>query len=153
MKKALYAIVQVVWGFLQTFVGFVIFLANAKRPHMNFHGAICTAWKLKSSLSLGLFIFVSDESLDLSQELKPQMRENAWFQHIAVHEYGHTIQSLILGPLYLLIVGIPSFLWASLPYFERYRIKKSRSYYDAYPELQANRLGEKVTGKRAPGRS
>lgn len=27
------------------------------------------------------------------------------------HELGHHKQSLILGPLYLILVGIPSFLW------------------------------------------
>lgn len=27
------------------------------------------------------------------------------------HEYGHQLQSYILGPLYLLIIGLPSGLW------------------------------------------
>ena len=30
------------------------------------------------------------------------------------HEYGHTYQSRILGPLYLIVIGIPSLLSASL---------------------------------------
>ena len=29
------------------------------------------------------------------------------------HEYGHSLQSRMLGPLYLLIVGLPSILHAS----------------------------------------
>ena len=29
------------------------------------------------------------------------------------HEFGHSIQSLILGPLYLIIIGIPSSLLAA----------------------------------------
>ena len=28
------------------------------------------------------------------------------------HEFGHCIQSRILGPFYLLLIGIPSFMWA-----------------------------------------
>lgn len=35
-------------------------------------------------------------------------------QTLLVHEYGHTIQSMILGPLYLIVIGIPSTLWGFL---------------------------------------
>lgn len=153
MKKFWYAFAQLTWGLPQTLVGFVIFLANAKRLHMNFHGAICTAWNLKSSLSLGLFIFVTDASFHQAMNKKLYMREDESFQRIAVHEYGHTIQSLIWGPLYLLTVGAPSIIWASFPYFEKMRTRKKRSYYDVYPEAQANRLGEKFTGLKSPGKS
>ena len=63
------------------------------------------------------------------------------------HEYGHTIQSLILGPMYLLLVGLPSLLWNRLPYFERHRKKSGRSYYSAVFERTANSLGEKAAKK------
>lgn len=52
------------------------------------------------------------------------------------HEYGHTRQSIYLGPLYLLIIGIPSVLW--LLY---HRIDRRRSYYWFYTEKWADRLG------------
>lgn len=54
------------------------------------------------------------------------------------HEYGHSIQSRLLGPLYLLVVGIPSLcnaMWwklNSLPF---------KDYYKRYPEKWADTLG------------
>lgn len=52
------------------------------------------------------------------------------------HEYGHTRQSLILGPLYLLIVGLPSLLWAWW-----WNERRGVSYYSFYTEKWADRLG------------
>lgn len=55
------------------------------------------------------------------------------------HEYGHQIQSKILGPLYLLVIGIPSLIWAWLygPV-----IKDTRNgYYRFYTEKWADKLG------------
>ena len=53
------------------------------------------------------------------------------------HEYGHSVQSEYFGPLYLIVIGIPSVLrvlW--------YRgDKENRDYYGGYPENWANRLG------------
>lgn len=71
---------------------------------------------------------------------------------VLVHEYGHTIQSMILGPLYLFVIGIPSCIWAFTPYFQKLRSKGKYSYYDFYPEKWANYLGSKVTGQSAPQR-
>jgi hypothetical protein len=61
------------------------------------------------------------------------------------HEFGHCRQSLYLGPLYLLVVGIPSVvrnLWARVlvrrgmpPY------QVGLWYYGGYPERWADRLG------------
>ena len=65
------------------------------------------------------------------------------------HEYGHTIQSLILGPLYLIIIGIPSTLWGFLPCFNIKRRSKSISYFSFFTEKWANFFGEQVTGQRS----
>ena len=69
-----------------------------------------TKWNAKGGLSLGLFIFTPKDEV-----------ENA--QLIRVHEYGHTIQSLVLGP-FMLFVGIISVAWGDLPYFRRMRWEK-----------------------------
>lgn len=55
------------------------------------------------------------------------------------HEKGHRIQSRILGWFYLPVIGIPSFVWAT--FFEGYRRKHNKSYYDFYTEKWANILG------------
>lgn len=51
------------------------------------------------------------------------------------HEYGHCLQSRILGPLYLPVVG----LWSGLrAWLQLYRPGR---YYDSFPENWADRLG------------
>ena len=54
------------------------------------------------------------------------------------HEYGHSRQSLVLGPLYLPLVGIPSL---SLAVMTRMGILSRNSYFTRYPEAWADRLG------------
>ena len=49
-----------------------------------------------------------------------------------MHEWGHTRQSLMLGWLYLPIIGLPSILWASRP---------RRNYYSFWTERWADSLG------------
>lgn len=58
-------------------------------------------------------------------------------EEIRKHEYGHTIQSLILGPLYLIVIGIPSLLWAAL----HKTIAPSKPYGWFYTESWADKLG------------
>lgn len=55
------------------------------------------------------------------------------------HEYGHTIQSYYLGPLYLIIVGLPSI---TMNILSRIRVLDSRKYYDRWPESWADKLGK-----------
>jgi len=54
------------------------------------------------------------------------------------HEQGHSRQSLYLGPLYLLLVGIPSFTMALLTAL---RLLKAENYYKRWPESWADKLG------------
>ncbi len=75
-------------------------------------------------VSLGLFVFYYD----------------AW--GVREHEFGHTFQSRRLGPLYLLLVGIPSvsrvvYAWLYRSFSGRYW----NHYFDGWPEKQADRLG------------
>lgn len=131
MRKILYILVQCSWGILQTLAGAVLFLIYRRQEHRFYKGCIVTYWPRGGGVSLGLFVFLGHGR-----------REN----RVLVHEYGHTVQSLILGPLYLLIIGLPSFTWAGLPYFQRLRREKKISYYSFYPEKWADHLGQRVTG-------
>lgn len=136
MKRILYTVLQCTWGLAQTLLGFIIFLANPGCTHKIYRGCIDTHWKKRGGMSLGLFIFTPEES-------------NVNSQPIRVHEYGHTIQSLMLGPLYLIIVGIVSFTWANLPVFRKMRREKGIPYTSCFCESWASSLGEKVTGEKA----
>ena len=79
----------------------------------------------KGSVSLGKYIFVYVNTSNLSKTIQ--------------HEVGHYKQSCLLGPLYLLVISIPSITWATLrivfPKLRKY------SYYDFYTEKWANKLG------------
>jgi hypothetical protein len=77
--------------------------------------------------------------------------EEEFSRMLLVHEYGHTIQSLIFGPTYLLFVGIPSIAWSFIPAFVKMRELEQVSYFSAYPERWANLLGEYVTGDKSIG--
>lgn len=56
-----------------------------------------------------------------------------------MHEYGHCIQSRYLGWFYLLVIGIPSLVWAGL--YGWVIDAKKHSYYDFYTEKWADKLG------------
>ena len=73
----------------------------------------------KGGLSLSRFIFVNMLNYDLIR-----------------HEYGHSRQSKFLGPLYLLVIGLPSLIWCKL-----YRSSWKKSYYWCYTERWADYLG------------
>lgn len=138
MKVFLYRLVQWTWGILQTLIGALLYLINRKNPHFKYHGAIATVWHGHSgSVSLGMFVFL---------EINHEKAETPQEQKLLRHEYGHTIQSLILGPLYLLIIGLPSLIWAGC--FNKYRAKRSVSYDRFYPEHWANRLGAKIAKEK-----
>lgn len=148
MKKFLYFICQCTWGILQTTLGFIVFLLHIGDKHYFYHGSIVTEWSDKSSVSLGLFVFVTKEPF-FYDKLKDEYTMEALSARLLVHEYGHTIQSLILGPLYLIVIGIPSTLWGFLPYYNKKRKEQGLSYFSFFTEKWANHLGEKVTGNKS----
>ncbi len=132
IRTLLYILWQCTWGFAQTLCGGLVLLRNLRRKHGFYHGAVVTEWSSSYSMSLGMFLFVSDR-LD-----GPRRR------HILMHEYGHSIQSMILGPLYLPVIGLPSILWCRLPVFRRMRAEGRYEYDDFYPEKWANACGCRV---------
>ena len=148
MKGILYFIWQLTWGFLQSALGLVNFLLHIRDKHYFFHGAVITEWQNRSSVSLGMFVFVTSQP-HFYDKLKDEYTMEALSQRLLVHEYGHTIQSIILGPLYLIVIGIPSTLWGFLPSLNNKRKTEGLSYFSFFTEKWANILGEKVTGQRS----
>lgn len=140
IRTALFMLAQCTWGIIQTLVGLIVFLINVNKKHYLYHGAVVTEWNLRSSLSMGLFLFVTKYPCALRHCSKEEVGSR-----LVVHEYGHAIQSLILGPFYMFAMAIPSLIWAGLPAFEKLRFRKNINYHWLYTERWANHLGEKVT--------
>ncbi len=118
---------QLTWGLPQTLAGFVVFLLCRARGRKSytFGGAVCTEWGRDDGVSLGMFVFCPKNG------------------GIHLHEYGHTWQSLLLGPLYILVVLLPSLIWAGLPAFRKMRLKKRIPYSRLYCERWADSIGAK----------
>lgn len=128
----LYVFLQCVWGLPQTSLGLLMFLRFLKAPHEIYYGAVYTKWHLSGGISLGLFIFTPD-------------KEEQWCRQMAVHEYGHTWQSLMLGPFYLAVIGLPSIVWSRSKKCIQMRKDKNLPYSTFYTEKWADTLGARMT--------
>jgi hypothetical protein len=131
--------VQCTWGFPQTLIGLIKFLSSRKKEYkvINFHGAVTTlhteSW---GGVSLGGFIFCNS--------VKGEERTKDYI----IHEFGHTVQSLILGPLFIFVIGIPSMLWCNTKKCQAIWKAEGHSYYDLYCEKWANYLGQKYSKEK-----
>jgi len=129
----IFTLVQFTWGILQTFIGLIVYiivkiLKKAKEEY-NYKGAHITVFgKNWGGISLGKFVFFCP---GYSEEYREKTKK---------HEWGHTIQSMILGPLYLIVVGIPSSVWNQC--FREYRKKNNVDYYSFFCEKWADSIGK-----------
>lgn len=133
MKRILFILLQCTWGILPTLIGAIFFLKLNKYPHKIYRGCIDTRWDMRSGLSLGLFIFTPNDEISDSEKIR-------------VHEYGHCIQSIVLGPLFL-IIGIISLVWGRHPYFAKLREEKQLPYTSCFVESWASKWGEWAAGE------
>lgn len=109
------------WQFPQSIIGLfmLIYFKIFGGAKLISYKKLCFCYEAKNmmgGISLGNFAFVS-----------PRLTDEASVAH---EQLGHTMQSKLLGPLYLFIIGIPSILNA---YFDF-----TKCYYDFYTEKNAN---------------
>ena len=57
--------------------------------------------------------------------MKANHKSKKWTYNTRIHEYGHTWQCLLLGPLYWLVVALPSAIWCNC--FEGMRKKHNQN--------------------------
>lgn len=116
--RVLFYLLQFTWGLPVNIVGLLVFLCCRNRfRRERFCNSIVTHLPGdRGGLSLGIFIFLSIHD----------PYEN---RRLCIHEYGHTIQCLFLGPLYWIVVMIPSAIWYH--FLAGYR-KIHRIPYDAF---------------------
>ena len=124
-----------IWQLPQHLVACFIFLVNigsVKRFDVCTSLSYCKTipiYKAKrfmfgAGVSLGMFIFLDS-------------RYN-WGLRTVLHEHGHRVQSLIFGPVYLIVIGLPSVI---RNIYSRCKGKSSAWYYSGYPEKWADKLG------------
>ena len=88
------------WCLPQTLLGILLYIILKLRKdianvtqHKDITLITTRDTKLLIGISLGKFIFINESKLD---------------NELIKHEYGHTLQGYYTGPLYIIIIGIPS---------------------------------------------
>lgn len=126
MKNITVGILLLIWQLPQIIIGSVyfIFLLISKKVNdvvFDEERIIIVADMPGAGLSLANFIFVTSVG-----------------EKLIKHERGHSIQSKYLGPIWLLVIGLPSIVWCTLSI---YNSKIYSNYYKFYTEKWADHLG------------
>ena len=108
------------------YFGYLVMMCKDLGVDSRYKQAIVIPCVMRGAVTLGNYIFVG-----LNSEYRKTVK----------HELGHTIQSKILGPLYLIIIGIPSITYCGLRRI--FPSLRKKNYYDFYTEKWANNLSEK----------
>ena len=128
MKNIIKEILFWTWCLPQTLLGlFLKLIFKGKKYRIWYCGKYITYYKYNyksGSISLGKYLLICSG--------------HKYSNNVIKHELGHQIQSFILGPLYLLIIGLPSLLWGNI-----FWKPEKHNYYSFYTEKWANKLGFK----------
>jgi hypothetical protein len=120
--------ILMLWQVLQNIVGlFYLLIAKVSFKEKVGDVYVFETDSRNGSVSLGNLVFISKYTSNYSKTL--------------THELGHTLQSKVLGPFYLFVIGIPSILWASLR--RVCRSLRKIDYYWFYTEAWAEELSKK----------
>ena len=108
------------------YFGYLIIMCKDLGIDSRYKQAIVIPCVMRGAITLGNYVFVG-----LNSEYKETVK----------HELGHIIQSKILGPLYLIVIGIPSITYCGLR--RLFPSLRKKNYYNFYTEKWANNLSEK----------
>ena len=108
------------------YFGYLVMMCKDLGVDSRYKQATVIPCVMRGAITLGNYVFVG-----LNSEYKETVK----------HELGHTIQSKILGPLYLIVIGIPSITYCSLR--RLFPSLRKKNYYNFYTEKWANNLSEK----------
>ena len=108
------------------YIGYLVMMCKDCGVDSRYKQAIVIPCVMRGAVTLGCYVFVG-----LNSEYRKTVK----------HELGHTIQSKILGPLYLIVIGIPSITYCGLRRI--FPSLRKKNYYNFYTEKWANNLSEK----------
>lgn len=131
INKPLFYILSFTWGLLTTLIGAIAMLGcmvfTGKKPKRFLDCWYIKVGKIWGGVSLGPFIIA--DRIAGESTLK--------------HEFGHSIQNCVFGPLWPFIIGIPS---AVRYWYRKLRkkrgLKNKTKYYDIWFEKQATEWGQ-----------
>jgi hypothetical protein len=138
MNKILFYVLCFTWGLPQAIVGSIVYLIRrikhpkAKISFYNYGTIMFKSDELNSGLSLAPFLFILDYDMEVDDGRQSRME---------MHEFGHVKQSLMLGPLFLFVVGIPSICWLII---QTHWLKQLNYYKSFYTEIWADKMGHVV---------
>ena len=134
--KEIINFLRLLWELPQNLLGFILF---------QFYGVDCQCMeapygdvrilyteRMRGGISLGRFII-------LPWRYRRAYCKGSYIEMAHKHEYGHTRQSLRLGWLYLIVIGLPSLLWAWA--HSTFKRLQEVDYYSIYTERNADKLG------------
>ena len=136
MNRALHlstAVLLQVWQLPQNLLGLIVGIFFKRKRRLTGYPGIPDAihivgtHNMYGGLSLGNYVY-----------LRPPV-----YDKMVRHEYGHCLQSRLLGPFYLIVIGLPSLLWALW-----WHPGRPVDYYSFYTERWADRLGGVERGRK-----
>lgn len=146
MKRFLKLFALSIWMLPQNILGFICFMGflildffsggdfNVIR-YKNTGRVILLSSHQYAGVTLGFFSVLS---------YRDSIRYPRAFYKTLGHETGHFIQNEILGPLYTIVIAIPSVTWNIFQYLYHKVTGKTLDYYKFYPEKWADKLGRVI---------
>lgn len=126
MNKYLYYAASFTWGIIMSVIGAIVFavlMLCGNKVQQNGLG-----WRIEIGANWGGFSMGPFALVDKSRGA-----------HVHAHEFGHSIQNCIFGPLMILFVMIPSIIRYWIDYFGM----SKTDYEYAWFEWMASLLGER----------
>jgi hypothetical protein len=127
-NKTLYYTLNWTWGIIMNIIGAIaalVMLCTGHKPHRHAGSIYFEHGKGWGGVDLGCFFICSEGS---SESLKN-------------HEYGHSLQNAIWGPLFPFVIAIPS---AVRYWLINLKVIKVKNYDDIWFEGQATEWGTKT---------
>lgn len=135
MKK-IKQILLFIWQLPQNILGLILFWWYKRistRTHRDIYKGVNYLFtdKIEGAISLGNYVIVN--------YIHHSYRHSHWedSEKVIKHEYGHTRQSLMFGPLYILLIGYQSIIHAG---FHRF-LCHGKDYHHFWTEKWADKLG------------
>ena len=125
-------IIMYLWQLPQNIAGAILFCSYSTFTDVivvDEGTSVSVYTSIKGGLSLGAFSFLQ----------KGYYRNpSKYVEKTILHTKGHRKQSRILGPLYLLAIGLPSVIWEALR--TCFKCFRKKDYYSFFTEKWADKL-------------